>query len=126
MVYISTTRCKVYLNNPTRQTSHLVLAIIFLALDSPSLLDCWSDCAAGAGSDNPLFRCLQMTSDTLLLLFYLVKTYLYLNGLGRISCVNPKHINTYLKYLLEESLLPIFLFNVAYCINFQFRLFILP
>lgn len=29
--------CGVYLYNPTRQTGHLVLAIIFLAVDSPSL-----------------------------------------------------------------------------------------
>lgn len=58
-----------------------------------------------------------MTSDTLLL-FYLVKTYLYLKVFGRISCVNPKHINTYLKYLLEESLLPIVLFNVLFSVQF--------
>lgn len=60
-----------------------------------------------------------MTSDTLLL-FYLVKTYQIKKCLAEFR-VNPKHINTYLKYLLEESLLPIFLFNVSY---FQFSLFI--
>lgn len=30
-------KCQEYLYNPTRQTGHLVLAMIFLAVDSPSL-----------------------------------------------------------------------------------------